>query len=235
VYARRNHGAKENLMVKKILLASCVVCLVTWGISADTGKLAFVSGKVDVTSGGKSWQKAKLGAIVNEGESVRTGANGAVIIVLKSGATLKLKSQSQIKLSEIGNATTIDVSGGSVFSKVDKRQAGQTYRIRAQTMVAAVRGTEFYFAYGQAKKKKADMWLCVNEGQVNVTDSSSASNVDVNAGEGIIIPVGKAIPKPKAYAWIKKLNWNMDASKGAVIGKSSMRGAYKDLLKNNYD
>lgn len=222
-------------MIKNTLIAMITALFALTSLQADAGKLTFVSGKVEVGKGGKNWQKAKLGTVVNEGEAIRTGKDGTVIVSLKSGATLKLKSASYINLSEIGNATTIDVHGGSVFSKVDKRQAGQTYRIRAQTMVAAVRGTEFYFAYGQKKKAKTDMWLCVNEGQVNVTDSSSSSNVDVNAGEGIVIPAGKPIPKPKAYAWTKKLNWNMDSEKGSVIDKSSLKGAYKDLLKNNYD
>lgn len=204
--------------------------------AADAGKLTFVSGQVEV-DGGKGWQKAQLGTIVNEADKIKTGAKGTVIISLKSGATLKLKSDSQITLSAVGNATTIDVGAGSVFSKVDRKLAGQSYQIRAQTMVAAVRGTEFYFAYGMKKKDKpkADMWLCVNEGQVNVVDSSTSSNVDVKAGEGIVIPTDKQIPKPKAYKWTKDLNWNMDSGKGDVVDKTDLKGAYKDLLKNNYD
>lgn len=216
---------------KTTLLAAL---LLTGALAADAGKLTFVTGDVSV-DGGKGWQKAQLGTVVNEADKIKTGPKGTVIISLKSGAVLKLKSDSQITLSAVGNSTTIDVGAGSVFSKVDRRQAGQTYQIRAQTMVAAVRGTEFYFAYGDKKKAKADMWLCVNEGQVNVVDSGTKSNVDVNAGEGIIIPTDKQIPKPKAYAWTKKLNWNMDSSKGEVEDKSSLKGAYKDLLKNNYD
>lgn len=202
--------------------------------AADAGKLTFVTGKVEIYKG-NAWQKADLGAIVNEGEKVRTGPKGTVIISLKSGAALKLKSDSSIVLTAVGSSTSIDVESGAVFSKVDKRQAGQTYQIRAQTMVAGVRGTEFYFSYGNKKKAKADMWLCVNEGQVHVEDASTSSSVDVNAGEGIIIPTDKQIPKPKAYAWTKKLNWNMDASQGDVEDKTSLKGAYKDLLKNNYD
>ncbi|MFO1472509.1 MAG: FecR domain-containing protein [Turneriella sp.] len=219
-------------MKKKILITLAAIA-VTTSLAADAGKLTFVSGGVEVNAG-KGWQKASLGAIVNEADKIRTG-KGTVIISLKSGATLKLKSDSQITLSAVGAATTIDVEGGSVFSKVDRRTAGQTYKIRAQTMVAAVRGTEFYFAYGQKKKAKADLWLCVNEGQVNVTDSSTKSEVNVNAGEGIVIPTDKAIPKPKPYEWTKKLNWNMDAEKGEVEDKTNLKGAYKDLLKNNYD
>ncbi len=221
-------------MKKQILIILTAMAAATSLVAADAGKLTFVSGTVEV-NGGKGWQKASLGAIVNEADKIRTGGKGTVIISLKSGATLKLKSDSQIVLSAVGAATTIDVEGGSVFSKVDRKTAGQTYKIRAQTMVAAVRGTEFYFAYGQKKKAKADLWLCVNEGQVNVTDSSTKSEVNVNAGEGIVIPTDKAIPKPKPYAWTKKLNWNMDAEKGDVEDKTSLKGAYKDLLKNNYD
>ncbi len=221
-------------MKKQIFIILIAIAATASLAAADAGKLTFVSGSVEV-NGGKGWQKASLGAVVNEADKIRTGGKGTVIISLKSGATLKLKSDSQIVLSAVGTATTIDVEGGSVFSKVDRKTAGQTYKIRAQTMVAAVRGTEFYFAYGQKKKAKADLWLCVNEGQVNVTDSSTKSEVNVNAGEGIVIPTDKAIPKPKPYKWTKDLNWNMDAEKGEVEDKTSLKGAYKDLLKNNYD
>ena len=220
------------MKIKRTILVAAA--LFTGALTADAGKLTFVAGQVEVDSG-KGWQKAALGTVVNESDKIKTGAKGTVIISLKSGAVLKLKSDSQISLSAVGNATTIDVSGGAVFSKVDRRQTGQSFQIRAQTMVAAVRGTEFYFAYGNKKKDKSDMWLCVNEGKVNVVDSGTSSNVDVNAGEGIVIPTDKQIPKPKAYSWTKKLNWNMDASKGEVEDKSSLKGAYKDLLKNNYD
>ncbi len=203
-------------------------------LAADSGKLTFVSGQVEI-NGGKGWQKAALGAIVNENDKIRTGKKGTVIINLKSGAALKLKSESQIVLSSVGAATTIDVESGSIFSQVGKRQPGQSFQIRAQTMVAAVRGTEFYFAYGKKKTEKADLWLCVNEGQVNVVDTSTKSDVNVNAGEGIVIPSNKQIPKPRAYTWTKKLNWNMDAGKGGVEDTTDLKGAYKDLLRNNYD
>lgn len=221
-------------MLKNSILAAALVLLPANFLAAEAGKLTFVSGKVEINAG-KGWQKAELGAMVNEADKVRTGSKGTALINLKSGAVLKLKSDSQIIVSEVGAATTIDVEAGAIFSKVGKRQSGQTFRIRAQTMVAAVRGTEFYFAFGKKKKEKADLWLCVNEGQVNVTDTATKSDVNVNAGEGIVIPTDKQIPKPRSYAWTKKLNWNMDATQGEVEDKTDLKGAYKDLLRNNYD
>lgn len=220
-------------MLKKVLMLAVLLapaCL----SAAEAGKITFVSGQVDLDSG-KGWQKASLGTPVSEADKVRTGVRGTVVISLKSGALLKLKADSQIILSQVGDDTTIDVESGALFSRVGKRRNGNFFRIRAQTMVAAVRGTEFYFAYGKKKKTKADLWLCVNEGQVNVTDSATKSDVDVNAGEGIVIPTDKQIPKPKAYNWTKKLNWNMDASQGPVEDRTDIKGAYRDLLRNVYD
>lgn len=220
-------------MLKNIVLMAALLSP-AFLFAGEAGKITFLSGQVDIDSG-KGWQKANLGAMLSESDKVRTGSRGTALINLKSGAVLKLKSDTQVVLSQVGNATTVDVEAGALFSKVGKRGNGQSFRIRAQTMVAAVRGTEFYFAYGKKKKAKADLWLCVNEGRVNVTDSATKSEVDVNAGEGIVIPTDKQIPKPKAYAWTKKLNWNMDASQGSVEDNTDLKGAYKDLLRNNYD
>ena len=218
---------RKSMLLAVLLAPACL-------FAGEAGKITYLSGQVDVDSG-KGWQKANLGGMLNESDKIRTGRRGTVLINLKSGAVLKMKSGSLVVLSQVGNATTVDVEAGALFSKVGKRGNGQSFRIRAQTMVAAVRGTEFYFAYGKKKRAKSDLWLCVNEGQVNVTDSATQSEVDVNAGEGIVIPTDKQIPKPKAYAWTKKLNWNMDASLGPVEDKTDLKGAYKDLLRNNYD
>lgn len=222
--------------MKKILGRSLLILIGTAGtvFAADAGKIAFVAGNAEVSRNGK-WQKLALGALVAEAEKIRTGANGTLIVALKSGASLKLKPDTTVVIGAADTSTTIELQGGSVFAKVDKRRPGQSFEIRAQTTVAAVRGTEFFFAYGKKEKKKSDLWLCVNEGRVNVTDGATKSDVDVNAGEGIIVPTDKQIPRPRAYAWTKKLNWNMDAGKGGVEDKSSLKGAYSDLLKQNYD
>ncbi|HNL11038.1 MAG TPA: FecR domain-containing protein [Turneriella sp.] len=109
-----------------------------FAFAGEAGKITFLSGQVDVDSG-KGWQKANLGATLNESDKIRTGSRGTALINLKSGAVLKMKSDSQIILSQVGNATTVDVEAGALFSKVGKRGNGQSFRIRAQTMVAAVR------------------------------------------------------------------------------------------------
>ncbi|MBS0617355.1 MAG: FecR domain-containing protein [Spirochaetes bacterium] len=223
-------------MNRKLLLSIAAALVAISALSAEGGKLTFVIGRVDIDKG-SGWKKAAAKTALDEADKIRTGANSTAIIHLKSGATLKLKAHSQVTLQSIGNATVVDVSEGAVFSKINRREANQTFQIRAQTIVAAVRGTQFYFTYGKRERDnaKADLWLCVNEGKVNVTDSATASNVNVNAGEGIIIPTDKKIPKPKPFEWTKKLNWNMDAAQGDVVDKTTLKGAYRNLERNNYD
>jgi hypothetical protein len=234
--SRRQKRRKEKWMKMILRIFAIWGMLVSAGalIAAEAGKISFAAGKVEIERAGK-WQKAALGTTVNEAEKLRTGNNGTAIVSLKTGAALKLKPDTIITLSAVDTSTTIELQGGAVFAKVDKKKAGQTFEIRAQTTVAAVRGTEFFFSYGKKAKDKSDLWLCVNEGLVNVVDSGSKSDVNVAAGEGIIVPTDKQIPKPKAYSWTKKLNWNMDASQGGVEDKSNLKSAYSDLTKQNYD
>lgn len=217
-----------------------VVLLLFWSfglpalLAADAGKITFAAGTVEIERGGK-WQKATLGAALDQADKLRTGRDGTAVVALRTGARLKLKPDSTVRLNSVDKATAVELQAGAVFAQVDTRKAGHTFEIRAQTTVAAVRGTEFFFAYGKQGKQKSDLWLCVNEGLVNVVDSATQSEVNVRAGEGIIIPTDKKIPKPKAYAWTKKLNWNMDTKNGTVEDKSNLKEAYSDLLRQNYD
>jgi hypothetical protein len=203
-------------------------------VNAEAGKVLFISGNVSIHRG-ESIISSKLGMNIEIADQIKTDDRGSIVIVLRTGAQFKLKPNSSITITDAGRNTIVDVQSGGLFTKVEKRSANQKFIVRAQTMVAAVRGTEFFFAYGKSKGDKSDLWLCVNEGLVNVLDTSTVSNVDVKQGEGIIIPTDKAIPKPKSYAWTKKLNWNMNASTGSVLDESDLNKAYGDLRKQNYD
>lgn len=210
------------------------VLLIQGSIYADKGHVVFVSGKVEVENKGR-WVQARLDMMIEEASRIRTGKNGLIILRLGDGAIIKLKASSQIILSKLDNHILIDVESGAIFSRLQKLRADQSYKIRAQTFVAAVRGTEFFFTYGRRKKEGADYWLCVNEGIVNVTESEKASNADVQAGEGVHAPIGKKIDRPRHYEWTKKLNWNMDAARGPVDDKVDISDAYGELLKRTYD
>jgi hypothetical protein len=97
-----------------------------------------------------------------------------------------------------------------------------------------VRGTEFFVAYGRTVDAQPDVWLCVTEGTVEVALNASNQSVRVEAGKGINIVGGTKLTVPRSYPWTRKLNWNMDPTKGRVADTTDLDQAYSDLLNQDY-
>ena len=216
-------------------LAAVLLAALCADASAASGKLVFAAGKVTVTSGAKSFA-GKSGSEVGPGDSVQTGPGALAILQLDDGSSLKLRESTTVTLSgdEKGKGLTeVILKLGSVFSRI--RQAkGREFRLRTPAAVAAVRGTEFFTAFGRKKRKGHDLWLCVGTGAVEVASLTGPQKLTVKEGEGILIKGGGSLTTPQAYDWTKTLNWNMDPGKGGVEDKTQLEGAYSDLLDQDY-
>lgn len=231
-----NHRMSATLGV----LASLAVFLAAPPASAKTAepaaKLAFASGDVTVESRG-SGRLVKTGEPLSDGDAVSTGEKATAVVELADGSRLKLRESSRLTLTLPGpreTATEVLLSLGSVFAKVTKRLPGAEFRVRTRTAVAAVRGTEFFTAFGRDAGKERDLWVCVNEGAVEVRTAATQAPVRVPQGKGILIKSGLDATKPQAYDWTKTLNWNMDPASGALEDKTSLDAAYADFLDQDY-
>jgi hypothetical protein len=203
---------------------------------APPARLVFASGDVTVESGG-SGRLAKAGEALADGDSVATSDKSTAVVQLADGSRLKLRESGRLVLTLPGPrspSTEILLSLGSVFAKVAKQLHGAQFRVRTPTAVAAVRGTQFFTAYGREHGKARDLWVCVNEGAVEVETKTSKAPVRVPAGKGVLIKSGLDTTKPQAYDWTKKLNWNMDPGDGDVQDKTNLDAAYSDLLDQDY-
>lgn len=207
---------------------------------APAARLAYAKGDVTVESkhgGGLG----KAGARLDHGASVTTAPGAVAVIEMPDGSRLKLRESSRVAVTWPGTNDSKSetlaeafLSYGSVFAKITKRLAGQQFNVRTPSAVAAVRGTEFFTAYGRAKGKSRDLWVCVNEGAVELSTDKSKEALLVPAGKGVLIKSGTDLTKPQAYDWTKSLNWSMDAEKGPVEDKTDLDGAYSDLLDQDY-
>jgi ferric-dicitrate binding protein FerR (iron transport regulator) len=204
---------------------------------APAARLVHAAGDVTIESkeGGRL---GKTGALVGNGDSVATAEGALAVIELPDGSRLKLRESSRVAVAwpgpKSGDLSEAFLSYGSLFAKITKRLAGQRFQVRTPSAVAAVRGTEFFTAYGRAKGKDRDLWVCVNEGSVALTTTKAKKELLVPAGKGVLIKSGLDLTKPQAFEWTKTLNWNMDAAKGEVEDKTNLDGAYSDLLDQDY-
>ncbi|MDP3543890.1 MAG: FecR family protein [Elusimicrobiota bacterium] len=215
----------------RLLLAAAVVLPAGSVLAAEPGgpaRLVHAWGAVTIES--KSGARpGKAGARLAPGDAVATAEKSVAVIALPDGSRLKLRAGSRVavelpkgKIRE----TTAFLSAGSVFAKIAKQTAGRGFRIRTPSAVAAVRGTEFFTAYGRPRGKSKDLWLCVNAGAVEVTTDKSEKGLLVEAGTGVMIKGGLDLTKPKAYDWTRKLNWNMDAEAGTIEDTTNLDAAY---------
>jgi len=207
-------------------------------IHSKTAKISFVRGSVDYQLKSKKKKLSKNTKIL-QGGKITTAAKSMAIITFPDGAKAKVGPNSQFVVNEIQQGkkgkTALSLLRGSVFIKVIKKSDKPNIYLKAGSVSMGIRGTEFFTSYAHNKKEdREDLWMCVNEGKVEVT-SQDKKSIIVKEGEGIFIVDKKKITKPKPYAWTKKLNWNMDETKGSVEHKLDISKAYYDLLDQEYD
>ncbi|HXT01757.1 MAG TPA: FecR family protein [Elusimicrobiota bacterium] len=218
------------------LLASLSAPPAAAAAAAPPARLAYADGDVTIQSkdGGRL---GRTGAALADGEAVVTGPGATAIVETADGSRLKLRESSRLVLNLPAvrrPETEVELSWGGVFAKVTKRRLGEQFRVRTQTAVAAVRGTQFFTAYGRDAGKTKDLWVCVNEGAVDVKTDGAKEGLLVPAGKGVLVKAGTELTQPQAYDWTKLLNWNMDAKTGGVEDRTDLESAYTELIDQDY-
>jgi hypothetical protein len=152
-----------------------------WSIQKTVGEVSLV------VKGKKS--AAKEGTELKEGDKLITGADGKAL--LKDGESeVWLGSATDFQVHKLADTTKaimgrLDVLKGKLRAKF-KRPSGPEsypYEVKMKSVVAGVRGTEFFVDVEGADEK-----LCTLEGLVRVTSAKSEADTwDVGAGHGLFI------------------------------------------------
>lgn len=202
-------------------------------LAAATGMVTYAFGTVEVHRAGRTLE-AEPGLELGGGDVVETGRDGTAILQLAGRVELKLRENTRLSLDSLEEAgIRVGLARGSLFSRVTGRLTGR-YSVRTDAAVAGVRGTEFFVAYGRRIDELPDVWLCVNEGSVEVEIPQTAQTLIVRQGEGINIVGGQKLTAPRRYAWTRRLNWNIDPAQGEVADRTDLDQAYSDLLDQDY-
>lgn len=133
-------------------------------------------GDVEQMAGGQ-WVALVRGAVVLDGQMVRTGPNGRVDLV-RGAEVLELGPATQIRVHESGGKlTTIDLTSGTVTADVERRNV-QHFEVDTAYLAAIVKGTKFSVtvANGAALVE-------VDRGTVQVQDTINDLVVDVVRGQ----------------------------------------------------
>jgi ferric-dicitrate binding protein FerR (iron transport regulator) len=219
--------------IAALLCALILVCISPSTVFALNGQVIYVEGDVTVQSGSQE-RDAAIGDALGPGDTVKTGPASLAVIDVGNATTLKLREKTTLALDSIGDQTAVTLTAGGVFTSIVKKLSGN-FSVRTSSAVAGVRGTEFFVAYGRTIDRLPDVWLCVNQGTVEVALPESGGTVLVKEGLGINIVGGAKLTTPRRYPWTRRLNWNMNPAGGTVIDRTDLEQAYSDLLNQDYD
>ena len=225
--------------LKALLIALLLVLLASVNLNAQEALIEYLEGEVWIHHQDER-VSAELGSQLAPGDLVSTGPRGLAVISLGDGARIKLRSSTQVEIEAVRSAgsgsTSVGLRNGGIFARVARAAgAGGPFQVRTPTVVAGVRGTEFFVAYGRTVEERPDVWLCVNEGAVEVAVRDSGARTVVNEGEGINVLNGTRTTDPRFYQWTTELNWNLDPDQGEVRDTTDLDAAYRDLLDQDYD
>lgn len=205
-----------------------------WGVAifvtivspAQAATLLVASGEVRLN--GKT---ALAGAAVSAGDIVSTGPLSLALVELDDKSRLKLDSSSAVRIGE--KTQSADLHRGGVIAKIRKATAGRrNFFIRTRSAVLGVRGTEFYTALHEGS---GSLWMCVNEGQVEIRNPEAKSGVLVPAGKGVRQGRDGRITPPRFFEWTRSINWQMDGAGKELINRPPLEQISYDPLSRDYE
>ena len=202
--------------------------------ATDVLRIEYTEGDVWVESGGQR-MFADFGTDLSPGDLVITGENGVAIVRVSESSQIKLRENTTVALDDVAGGGSVELRQGGLFARARRVVATRAFQVRTPTVVAGVRGTDFFVAYGRTIEDRPDLWLCVNSGSVEVKIPQTGDVTVVNEGEGVNILAGLRTTQPRFYPWTLELNWSFDPAKGDVRDTTDLDGAYADLLDQDYD
>lgn len=198
-------GALNKILCLALLGA---LTAAAWAASQDVAYLTQGKGDLKVIRASKAI-KYKNGEVLVNNDEVRTGSQSfAALKYLDGGATVKVFSNSIIKLTAKKQGKNLDkntsLNKGSLFSKVNDKIKGN-YQVETPTTVASVKGTSFLTRYTADRTTI----VVVLEGTVEVQHKESGRRTTTNAGSTTIVsPGGEIVTQPSTEADLSPEEWS---------------------------
>ncbi len=147
----------------KVLRILCVIALVC-GLAGSsfaelerrTATITDIRGNVEVKISSGSWEAAKVGMTLTEGDIIMTKSESSATLNLSGTeeASVSMKPNSQMTLAELmmdkvegTQKTLLDLALGEILIKTQKLHAKESkFEVKTPTSIVGVRGTTFSVA-----------------------------------------------------------------------------------------
>lgn len=172
-----------RLLIVFLVLVLFNVCKPKTAESSDA-VVTFLRGKASVIETGK---ELSTYTNVTEKQSVKTESEAVLDLTSKLGS-FRLLGGSTVTIAALNSeSASFQVSEGNVLIKAGNLAKGQSLIVHTPTVVAAVRGTQFW---GRVNGKDETGTFAVREGAVEITRKSDNAKVLIEAGQALDLKPG---------------------------------------------
>ena len=166
-------------LIRTAMLA--LMCLIAQPLFAAIGTIDSLEGEVRIVSASGD-RAAHAGSEINEGDTIKTGANAWALLAMSDGATITLRPQSQLRLDAyrydpegeaVKNSSVLSLLRGAFRSVTGYigRTNRDGYRVATPTATIGIRGTDHEPAYypppgaGEKRDHEPGTYDKVNDGE----------------------------------------------------------------------
>ncbi|BDA79262.1 sigma factor regulatory protein FecR [Leptospira kobayashii] len=143
--------------------------------------ISFLKGEAEKSQEPKA---LKTYDVLPQSEVIRT-TKGSTLDLASDLGTMRLLGDTVVSLDTLTqDALTLSVSEGNILVKAAKLNKGQSLKVITPTVVAAVRGTQFW---GQVNKETETGTFAVRDGAVEITRKSDNVSFTVEKGNALDI------------------------------------------------
>lgn len=186
-------------------IAALLVTLCTSAaLAEDVGTVAAARGQAEIGRSG-AFSPAAVGAVVQLGDVLRTGADSQLRVVFRDDSVIDLTQNASLTVDtqvyDPGSSrfsTLLRLAAGKARAIVSKAYgaSGASYEIQTPTAVAGVRGTEFLIEYDASRDATDVVGI---DGRIMVRSLAQRldDTVYITASEGTTVVRGMAPTKPE--------------------------------------
>ncbi|MDQ7956469.1 MAG: FecR domain-containing protein [Rhodocyclaceae bacterium] len=179
-------------------------------LRADEAMVLAVAGAASLRRAGSADRSVVRGDAVRAGDVLTTAPDGFVTLGLQDGGRSVIPPASEIEIEQVNpGGVRFRLLQGSIESQVRKQREGESFEIRARSVVLGVRGTRF-----RVSDRPGGVTGEVTEGQVAVRkDAAGAAPLLLQAHQGVFIADGAA---PEARPLLPAPHFSDATSSGAL-------------------
>ncbi|MDT8287259.1 MAG: FecR family protein, partial [Elusimicrobiales bacterium] len=227
--------------MRKYIFAVCFTLIFPVLSSAQDARLLNYAGSVEVKADRDAeWASAEKNMEIQEGGAVRTGADGAAVVLMPNKSKVWMKESSGLEIEQRKTlASRLSLLFGRLKVRVPHLMRKERFEVRTPAAVCAVRGTEF--TVDTTPGGAMDIKVLYGEVKLNFTvpPVKGKDEIHIPQGQGLTLaemgkPAKRALlTKAQEYRALENWEPGLDPRErmAAIIEKENSRAQIKQFAK----